>query len=204
MRFSLKFISTVSTMIKLDLGCGHTPQHGYIGVDIGFVAENIIQSDALSHLRTLQNGSVSHIYSRHYLEHMEFDQLYTLLKEIDRVLITNGELKFIVPHFSNPYYYSDPTHKTPFGLHTFSYFCEKTCLNRFVPNYASIPGWSLEKAELNFVSMFNFKIFGIKFPKPANILKKLININSYTAEIFERYFSFIFSIYEIEFSIRKL
>lgn len=190
-------------LLKLDLGCGKNPQQGYTGVDIGFSAENIIQSDALNYLKSLPSESVSHVYSRHYLEHMVFEELQTLLKEIDRVLVKGGEMKFIVPHFSNPYYYSDPTHKTPFGVHSFSYLCEKTCLRRYVPNYVAIPGWSLVHVRVNFVSMFNFKLLGIKFPKPANILNRLVNLSTYTAEVFERYFSFIFSIYEVEFDIRK-
>ena len=190
-------------LLKLDLGCGKIPQQGYTGVDIGFSAENIVQSDALTYLRSLPDASVSHVYSRHYLEHMEFEELHTLLKEIDRVLVNGGEMTFIVPHFSNPYYYSDPTHKTPFGVHSFSYLCEKTCLRRYVPNYVAIPGWSLENVRVNFVSMFNFKILGIKFPKPANTLNRLVNLSTYTAEVFERYFSFIFSIYEVEFFIKK-
>jgi hypothetical protein len=190
--------------LKLDLGCGKSPQKGYIGVDIGFSDENIIRSDALAHLKTLPSESVSHFYSRHYLEHMAFEDLQSLLREMDRVLIKGGEMKLIVPHFSNPYYYSDPTHKTPFGVHTFSYFCEKTCLRRYVPNYVAIPGWSLDHVRVNFVSIFNFKLMGIKFPKPANILNRLVNLNTYLAEVFERYFSFILSIYEVEFHIHKM
>lgn len=193
----------MTQLLKLDLGCGKSPQPGYTGVDIGFSAENIIQSDAMTYLKSLPSESVSHVYSRHYLEHMVFEELHALLKEIDRVLVKGGEMKFIVPHFSNPYYYSDPTHKTPFGVHSFSYLCEKTCLRRYVPNYVAIPGWSLEHVRVNFVSMFNFKLLGIKFPKPANILNRLVNLSTYTAEVFERYFSFIFSIYEVEFEIRK-
>lgn len=193
----------MTQLLKLDLGCGRSPQQGYTGVDIGFSAENIIQSDALTYLKSLPSASVSHVYSRHYLEHMAFEELHTLLKEIDRVLIKGGEMKFIVPHFSNPYYYSDPTHKTPFGVHSFSYLCEKTCLRRYVPNYVAIAGWSLEHVRVNFVSMFNFKLLGIKFPKPANILNRLVNLSTYTAEVFERYFAFILSIYEVEFYIRK-
>lgn len=191
-------------LLKLDLGCGSSPQLGYTGVDIGFSGENIVQSDALAYLRSLPDASVSHVYSRHYLEHMVFEDMHVLLKEIDRVLVNGGEMKFIVPHFSNPYYYSDPTHKTPFGVHSFSYLCEKTCLRRYVPNYVAIPGWSLETLRVNFVSMFNFKFFGIKFPKPAKILNRLVNVSTYTAEVFERYLSFVLSIYEIEFSVRKL
>jgi hypothetical protein len=36
--------------------------------------------------------------------------------------LEQGELiEIIVPHFSNPHYYSDPTHVRFFGLYTMSY-----------------------------------------------------------------------------------
>jgi len=99
----------MTQLIKLDLGSGKEPEPGYIGVDIGFSSERVIQSDALTYLKSLPAESVSHVYSRHYLEHMTSDQLIELLKEVNRVLAKGGEILFIVPHFSNPYYYSDPT-----------------------------------------------------------------------------------------------
>jgi SAM-dependent methyltransferase len=193
----------MTQLIKLDLGSGKEPEPGYIGVDIGFSSERVIQSDALTYLKSLPAESVSHVYSRHYLEHMTSDQLIELLKEVNRVLAKGGEILFIVPHFSNPYYYSDPTHKTPFGVHSFSYFCEKSCLLRYVPRYVTIKGWSLERVRVNFLSLFSFKLLGIKFPKPANILNKWLNRSTYAIEVFERYFAFMLSIYEVEFLIRK-
>src|SRR6185312_2948084 len=37
------------------------------------------------------------------------------------VLEPGGEFRAVVPHFSNLHFYSDPTHRTFFGLYTFSY-----------------------------------------------------------------------------------
>jgi predicted SAM-dependent methyltransferase len=56
-------------LLKLDLGCGANPINGYLGIDIGYKKPNIIQSDVFSYLRKTKRNSVSHIYSRHYLEH---------------------------------------------------------------------------------------------------------------------------------------
>jgi len=67
----------------------------------------------------------------------------------------------------------------------------------------TIKGWSLERVRVNFLSLFSFKLLGIKFPKPANILNKWLNRSTYAIEVFERYFAFMLSIYEVEFLIRK-
>jgi hypothetical protein len=37
----------------------------------------------------------------------------------------NGCIEISVPHFSNPYGYSDPTHVRQFGLYTFFYFADE-------------------------------------------------------------------------------
>jgi len=190
-------------LLKLDLGCGANPINGYLGIDIGYKKPNIIQSDVFSYLRKTKKNSVSHIYSRHYLEHETSENIIKLMKEIDRILIKQGEMIFIVPHFSNPYYYSDPTHKTPWGVHSFSYIAEKNCLKRKVPRYIQINGWELKDVSIRFISFFNFSIFGFKLPTLATLLNLIINTHPFIIESFERYFSFIFSIYEVKFKLIK-
>lgn len=188
---------------KLDLGSGSKPYSDYVGIDIGCESERVIKSDVLDYLKVLADQSVSHIYSRHYLEHVSSEYLIKLLHEVDRILIPGGVIQFTVPHYSNPYFYSDPTHKTPFGVHTFSYFCQKSCLKRRVPRYVSLSGWSLINVEVNFVSMFSPRLLGIKLPTIATLLNKLINQNFFFIEFFERYFCSLFSIYQIKYLIEK-
>ena len=62
------------------------------------------------------------IYCRHTLEHIA--KFLELLSEIHRVTRPGGRIEIIVPHFSNPYAYSDPTHVRFFGLYSFYYFCD--------------------------------------------------------------------------------
>src|SRR5262249_53379754 len=47
-----------------------------------------------------------------------------LLAEVHRICRPGARLEIIVPHFSNPYGYSDPTHVRFFGLYSFFYFCD--------------------------------------------------------------------------------
>ena len=77
---------------KLDLGSGNKPYRDYQGVDIGGGDKSVIKEDILIFLKKLPKNSVSHIYSRHYLEHAGSDQVIKILDEIDRVLIKKGEI----------------------------------------------------------------------------------------------------------------
>jgi hypothetical protein len=190
-------------LLKLDLGSGNKPRMGYQGIDIGGDGKKVIKKDVLIFLKTLPRGSVSHIYSRHYLEHTSSAILVQILKEIDRVLIKKGEIQFILPHYSNPFFFSDPTHKTFFGVHTFSYFCETSCLKRHVPRYSVIKGWHLVKLRINFVPMFKIRFFRFRLPFLSDILNFLVNLNYKCLELYERYFASFFSIYEVEYFIVK-
>jgi hypothetical protein len=115
-----------------------------------------------------------------------------------RVLKRNGIVVGTVPHFSNPYYYSDPTHKTFFGLYSFSYFDkEQKILKRKVPTFYSEELFNIEELKLNFTSPF---IGRYVFKK---IIGFLVNISRYTKEFFEENLVYIFPVYEIYFKLSK-
>jgi hypothetical protein len=194
---------TSKHLFKLDLGCGARPYKDYLGIDNGISSKFVVKKDVLTYPKSLPKNSVSHIYSRHYLEHTNADQFMIILREIDRVLVKNGEIIFTVPHYTNPFFYSDPTHRIFFGVHTFSYLCETTCLKRHVPSYASIKGWHLINLKVNFVPMLKIKLLGFRLPLLSDLLNILINSHYRLIELFERYFASIFSIYEIRYFILK-
>ena len=58
----------------------------------------------------------------------------------------------VAPHFSNPYFYSDVTHKSTFGLYTCCYYCISTPLRRKVPTYNRDLKFRLDKVDLIFKS----------------------------------------------------
>ena len=93
-----------------------------------------IVADIEEGLGFLPDKSIDEIHCRSVLEHIE--NFEHLMSEIVRVLKDAGTAHIFVPHFSNPYYYSDFTHKRFFGLYTFYYFVEsKNQLKRKVPDY---------------------------------------------------------------------
>jgi hypothetical protein len=189
--------------LRVNLGCGNKRREGFLGVDVGDFPAVDVRQDVLEYLRSLPDASVAEVYSRHFLEHLEPPALQELLAQVDRVLQPGGRVHFIVPHFSNPYYHSDPTHRQAFGVHTFSYLCEHTCLHRHVPAYARRAGWSLTAVKVGFLPYERWHLFGRRLPMLSDWLNKVVNRKVKRIELFERYLCGMLSIYEVEFFIDK-
>ncbi len=119
----------------LDLGCGPAPRKvGTIGIDLVPTNRPCLVWDLQRGLPFVRSRSVPAVRASHVLEHVA--DLDIVLAEISRVLTTDGSMVAIVPHFSNPYYFSDPTHVRPFGLYSFCYLAEdEVGFRRRVPHY---------------------------------------------------------------------
>lgn len=119
---------------RVELGCGPNKLHrDAIGIDVlAYDGVDIVGTlpEALGEVAT---ESTDVIYSQHFLEHT--DDLGRLLEEAARILRPGGRFIAVVPHFSNPHYYSDPTHRTAFGLYSMSYYAVDRIHRRSVPSY---------------------------------------------------------------------
>lgn len=184
---------------KIDIGCGGNKYHpDAIGIDIAAIPGVDLVGDALVILQNFENNSVGHIYSSHFLEHHEKPEL--ILKEMVRVLVPGGLIELKVPHFSDPWYYSDPTHKHFFGLYTFAYYFENNMFSRKVPSYSLIAGAKIEKLELRFGSTRPFYIRHA-FKK---ITQALVNVCNYTREFYEEFLTGYIHCSEIKISIKAI
>lgn len=154
--------------MKLNLGCGPSRHKDYLGVDsINYNGYTDICADCITYLSSLEEGSIQAIYTSHFLEHirepMEFFRL------CHAKLIAGGSLEIVVPHFSNSWYHSDPTHKEghPWGLYTISYLLtiSSSYFKREVPSYTRLSkNYSFHLQELRIV---------FKSRKPRYILHML-------------------------------
>jgi ubiquinone/menaquinone biosynthesis C-methylase UbiE len=185
--------------LKLDLGCGPARRGAdFIGVDVLDGPSVDVVGDVLDVLRALGDESVAEIYSSHLFEHI--DDLSELMDEVERVLVVGGRLHVVVPHFSNAYYYSDPTHRRPFGLYTFSYFAQDPIMRRRVPLYGRTPRLRLESARLGFRSEAQFP--GRRLLKQA--LARVVNANVWLQEFYEENLTGILPCYELHFELVKV
>jgi hypothetical protein len=179
--------------LKLDLGCGATKRGPeYLGVDALDGPAVDIVGDVIDVLRALDAESVVEVYSSHLFEHIA--ELEPLVAELERVLVVGGRLHVRVPHFSNPFYYSDPTHERPFGLYTFSYFAEDPVLRRRVPTYGHATRLRLETVQLNFRSSVEFRY---RYRLKA-ALGRIVNRSAWLQEFYEENLAWVLPCYELE------
>lgn len=204
MNHNKKDVSVILEQIKskkdltLELGCGNRKRiKNSIGIDILDYSQVDIVGNALSILKEIPSDTVGYIFSHHFLEHVaEFEKLFA---EITRVLKCNGVFESVVPHFSNPYYYSDSTHKNNFGLYTFSYFAEDKIFRRGVHDYKRKFALRIISVDLIFKSPRPFYIrYSIK-----KAIQYIFNINAYTKEFYEENLCYIFPCYEIKYKLQK-
>ena len=143
-------------------------------------------------LGALADGRVEAVRSWHFLEHVE-DQA-GLLAELSRVVRPGGVVEFTVPHFSNPYFYSDPTHRSFFGLYTFSYLAHDRFLKRKVPQYAEPIPFDLVRVRLTFRGdTFRYRglvkrVLGLAFSRSRAMM-----------ELYEESFTGLFPCYELTY-----
>jgi hypothetical protein len=139
---------TAGRKLRLNLGSGLRRLPGFYNVDRLRLPGVDIVADLEAPLADLPDDSVEQVYCRHTLEHVS--RLLELLGELHRVTHAEGRLELIVPHFSNPYGYSDPTHVRFFGLYSFFYFAEERDQpRRKVPNFYVPQRFRVEHVRFN-------------------------------------------------------
>ena len=183
---------------SIDLGCGPRKRSpSDIGVDaIDYPGVDIV-GDAYEVLARVPDGALGGAYSAHFLEHV--DDVSRLLHELGRTVREGGVVEIVVPHFSNPYYHSDPTHRTPFGLYTFSYLADGDFFRRRVPSYSRTPDFRVRSVTLQFKSPRPF--YGRYAVKRA--LQTVINATRWTQEFYEENLCYLFPCYELRVQLER-
>jgi len=180
--------------VIVNIGCGKRKKPGQIGIDRVDLPEVDIVTDIEKGLPFLPDRSVDEIHSRSVLEHIV--NLEHSLREIMRVLKEDGKAYIAVPHFSNPYYYSDPTHVRFFGLYSFYYYVNPEYqLHRKVPHYYSDIRLRILSQKIVFRSEFG--IFG--FLKKA--FGRIINRTLLLQEYYEENLTYIMPAHAIEVTV---
>lgn len=189
-------MSSISN-IELELGCGNGKRNRQaIGVDMLDYPDVDIVGDVYEVLASFPNKSVDAVYSYHFVEHVP--DVPKLLSELARIMKPSGHVEFIAPHFSNPYFYSDPTHRSFYGLYTFCYYANKSPFARQVPTYDYKAQFEIVKVDLIFKSPLPFYVrYSIK-----RTIGAVLNSCNYLKELYEENFCYLFPCYEVRYILR--
>jgi len=184
--------------VVLELGCGNRKKvKNSITIDEIDYPNVDICGDIFEVLGLIPDSTIDEVHSFHFIEHIS--DVSFLIEELARIVKGNGIVGFTAPHFSNPYYYSDPTHKTFFGLYTFCYYSDCSLFSRKVPTYNVDIKFNLEKVNLNFKTDRSFFIR----KRVKYVIGMLFNFSSYAQEFYEDSLCYIFPCYEIHAILRR-
>jgi ubiquinone/menaquinone biosynthesis C-methylase UbiE len=182
--------------VALDVGCGPLKKDpSWIGIDRLDHAGVDLVGDVFEVLAAFPENSVDTIHASHFFEHLP--DLERLVDATGRVLKPGGRMTVITPHFSNPYFYSDCTHRTFFGLYTFSYLADEKLFKRKVPDYGGKREFDLARVDLRFKSPFRIRRWLYQ------VGGSFFNLSYYLQELYEECFSRVFYCYEIEYTLVK-
>lgn len=185
-------MQTVATAgeLRLDLGCGRRKRPGFVGVDLVPGPEVDVVADLDGPL-PFDDSSAAEAHCRSTIEHLR-DPI-GFLNEIHRVLRPGGRLHIFVPHFSNPYFYSDPTHQHTFGLYSFSYVCATVDqpFRRKVPAHYTDRRWRVVEQRLYFEGRSRGGTLALR------ALGKLVNASEARQEFYERHLAWRLPCYAV-------
>jgi predicted SAM-dependent methyltransferase len=187
------------TGVRLELGCGGTKRDASaIGIDAQDLPGVDLVGDVFDALAAFPVASVDEVSSFHFFEHVE--DLPGLLEAVARVVKPGGHVRVVTPHFSNPYFHSDYTHRRSFGLYTLCYLARSALFARQVPTYGAALLFEVEDVRLGFKSTRPFYVrHAIKRTQGA-----VFNATRWLQEYWEENLCWSFPAYEVDYRLRRL
>jgi len=184
-------------MISINLGSGRKP-HADIGIDRFALPGVAIVADLERGLGFLRDDSVDRVVCEHFLEHI--GQFEGLMAEIHRVCKPGATVEIAVPHFSNPHYYSDYTHRRFFGLYTFDYFTPRPLqpLKRKVPDYYGGARFRVLRREYGFASRVKIRRWF------KGLVQRYVNSSRGRQEFYEESLCWMVPCHEIRFVLAPI
>lgn len=106
----------------LDVGCGWNKVPGAIGIDANPRAHADVIHDLGAVPYPFPDNEFDEIVCRHVIEHVP--DVMALVAELHRITKPGGRISIVTPHYTNPDWPTDPTHRNHFNSYSFNCFIE--------------------------------------------------------------------------------
>jgi SAM-dependent methyltransferase len=106
----------------LDVGCGWNKTPGAVGIDANPKTHADVIHDLGSIPYPFPDNDFDDIVCRHVAEHVP--DVMSFIAELHRITKPGGRITITTPHYSNPDWATDPTHRNHFNSYSFNCFIE--------------------------------------------------------------------------------
>lgn len=139
----------------LDVGCGQNKVEGAIGLDSNPRSHADVIHDLGNFPYPFSDNEFDEVVCRHVIEHVP--DVLGFIAELHRITKSGGVLKIVTPHYSNPDWATDPTHRNHFNSYSF---------NCFIPAITPFPFYTNVELRVrrSYVSLANlWRALGLEF-----------------------------------------
>jgi SAM-dependent methyltransferase len=172
----------------LDVGCGWNKTPGAIGIDSNPKTHADVIHDLGSIPYPFPDSEFDEIICRHVAEHVP--DVMSFIAELHRVTKPGGRITITTPHYSNPDWATDPTHRNHFNSYSFNCFIED---RQLFPFYTEVK----LRPRRTYVSLANlWRAIGLEFV--VNLDQRWPSLR-FTRKFWEFYLSMILRGKELQF-----
>ncbi len=172
----------------LDVGCGANKFEGAVGLDNNPRTEADVIHDLGTVPYPFADSEFDLIVSRHVVEHVP--DVMAFVGELYRIAKPGGRIRLVTPHYTNPDWATDPTHRNHFNSYSFNTFMPERAVFDFYTDIRLRP-------VKTYVSLLNlWKSLGLEF---------LVNLDQkrpkwrFTRKFWEHYLSSVVRGKELHF-----
>ena len=172
----------------LDVGCGRNKYPGAIGMDYNPRTDADVIHDLGVIPYPFPDNEFDEVISRHVIEHVP--DVMAFMAELHRITKPGGRIKLVAPHYTNPDWATDPTHRNHLNSYSFRHFTHDRSL---FPFYTDI---ELKPVRARVTLLNLWRALGLEF---------IVNLDErwpalrFTRRFWEHYLSFIVRGKELHF-----
>ena len=172
----------------LDVGCGANKYEGAIGLDNNPRTAADVIHDLGDLPYPFPDDEFVLIVSRHVVEHVP--DVMAFIGELHRITRNGGRIQLVTPHYTNPDWANDPTHRNHINSYTFNTFMPERQVFDFYTDIQLKP----VKTYVSLLSLW--RAFGIEFL--VNLDQKAPSMR-FLRKFWEHYLSYVFRGKELHF-----